>query len=69
MRVGPASPRADTRLCTFHDPNYSQRNSPEYFGGRDDHQSDVSVTGEMGRRHQLPESTVALVEEVNVHDW
>ena len=68
VRVGPASPRTDTQLRGFHDPNRSQRNGPQHFGGRNDHQTDVTVTSEMGRRHQLSESTVALVEEVNVHD-
>ena len=68
VRVGPAPPRTDTQLYSFHDPDRSQRDGSKYFGGRNYHQADVPVTSEMGRRYQLPESTVAFVEKVNVHD-
>ncbi len=51
VRVGPASPRTDTQLYSFRDQDRSQRDGPEYFGGRNDHQTDVPVASEMGRRH------------------
>jgi hypothetical protein len=51
VRVGPASPRFDTHLGTFHDDKRSQRDGSKYFGGRDDHQTDVPVTTDTGTRH------------------
>jgi hypothetical protein len=68
VRVGPAFPRIDTQLRIFHDDKRSQRNGSKYFGGRNDHQTDVPATTETGRRHYLPEPTFARVEQVNVHD-
>ena len=68
VRPCPASPGINTQLCFFHDENRPERNGSKYFGGRNGHQTDVPVTIEIGRRHELSKSTVALVEQVNVHD-
>ena len=68
VREGPASPTTDAKDCGFHYPNRSQRNGPKYKGHRNDHQTDVPVTSETGRRHRLPQSTVVLAKEGNVHD-
>ncbi len=47
VRVSPASPMIDTHFRISHDIKRSQWNGPEYLGGGNGHQTDVSVTREI----------------------